>query len=129
MAEVKENLFYSEKHEWATTVDGNTVRIGVTDFAQSQLGDIVFLEMPEVGADVIAGDSMGSIESVKTVSELYSPVSGIVTKVNTTLFDQPELVNTEPYDGGWIIEVKVEGSAKEALNRLLTAENYRAITE
>ncbi|MGG4343084.1 glycine cleavage system protein GcvH [Paenibacillus lautus] len=126
MSEIRENLVYSDDHEWALKVDGNVVRVGISDHAQCQLGDIVFVELPEAGAVVAAGDSIGTIESVKTVSELYSPVSGTITKVNTSLEDQPELVNGEPYEGGWIIEVEVEGELEEALGKLLTADAYRA---
>ncbi|GIO96866.1 glycine cleavage system H protein [Paenibacillus lautus] len=126
MSEIRENLVYSDDHEWALKVDGNVVRVGISDHAQCQLGDIVFVELPEAGAVVAAGDSIGTIESVKTVSELYSPVSGTITKVNTSLEDQPELVNGEPYEGGWIIEVEVEGDLEEAFGKLLTAEAYRA---
>jgi glycine cleavage system H protein len=126
MSEIRENLVYSDDHEWALKVDGNVVRVGISDHAQCQLGDIVFVELPEAGAVVAAGDSIGTIESVKTVSELYSPVSGTITKVNTSLEDQPELVNGEPYEGGWIIEVEVEGELEEALGKLLTSEAYRA---
>ncbi|WP_168124022.1 glycine cleavage system protein GcvH [Paenibacillus sp. HB172176] len=128
MSEVREQLKYSDEHEWVVKAEGNTVRIGITDHAQSLLGDIVFVEYPEVGAAVSAGDSVGSIESVKTVSELYCPVSGIVTKINETLVDQPELINNEPYEGGWMIEVEVEGDLEEALSKLLTPEAYRELT-
>jgi glycine cleavage system H protein len=129
MSEIKKHLFYSEEHEWAMVIEGQIVRIGITDYAQSQLGDIVFVELPEVGASAIAGESMGSIESVKTVSELYCPVTGKVTLVNEALIDQPEYLNSEPYDAGWIVEVEVEGNVEEALGKLLTADKYREITE
>lgn len=129
MSEVREHLVYSDEHEWVLVIEGQIVRIGITDYAQSQLGDIVFVEFPEKGAQVTAGDSVGTIESVKTVSELYCPVSGTVTKVNEVLVDQPELVNGEPYEGGWIVEVEIEGSVEEALSKLLTAEGYRSIIE
>jgi glycine cleavage system H protein len=129
MSEVRPHLMYSPEHEWAETIEGQIVRIGITDYAQSQLGDIVFVELPELGASVFAGESMGSIESVKTVSELYSPVSGKVLKVNGILIDQPELVNGEPYEGGWIVEVEVEGSVEEAFGKLLSAEGYQATIE
>ncbi|BFH68196.1 glycine cleavage system protein GcvH [Paenibacillus dendritiformis] len=125
MSEVKENLLYSEEHEWVAVVEGRTVRIGISDHAQAELGDIVFIEFPEIGTALSAGDSMGSIESVKTVSELYCPVSGTVTKVNTDLEDSPERVNSEPYEGGWIAEVELDGVPEEALKHLLTAEGYR----
>jgi glycine cleavage system H protein len=129
MSEVREHLVYSDEHEWVLAIEGQIVRIGITDYAQSQLGDIVFVEFPEKGAQVTAGDSVGTIESVKTVSELYCPVSGTVTKVNEVLVDQPELVNGEPYEGGWIVEVEIKGSVEEALSKLLTAEGYRSIIE
>lgn len=126
MSEIREQLVYSEDHEWALKVEGNVVRVGITDHAQNQLGDIVFVELPEIGAAVEAGDSVGTIESVKTVSELYCPVSGTVTKVNDGLEDKPELVNDEPYEGGWMFEIEVDGDLEEALAGLLTAEAYHA---
>lgn len=126
MSEIREQLVYSEDHEWAMKVEGSIVRIGITDHAQCQLGDIVFVELPELGLEIAAGDSIGSIESVKTVSELYCPVSGKITKVNGGLEAQPELVNSEPYEGGWIAEVEVEGDLEEALGKLMSAEAYRA---
>lgn len=127
MSEIRDYLVYSDEHEWTLKVEGQIVKIGITDHAQKQLGDIVFVEFPELGASVNAGQSMGSIESVKTVSELYSPVSGVVTKVNEVLIDQPELVNNAPYEDGWIVEVEIEGSVEEAFGKLLTAEGYRAL--
>ncbi|MGZ9584527.1 glycine cleavage system protein GcvH [Paenibacillus marinisediminis] len=129
MSEVRDQLVYSEEHEWALAVDERTVRIGITDHAQSQLGDIVFIEFPTVGTELTAGDSMGSIESVKTVSELYTPVSGKIVRVNTELENAPERVNEAPYEGGWIAEIEVEGSVEEAFKKLLTAEQYRQLTE
>lgn len=129
MSEIKADLFYTEEHEWAKAAGGQSVLIGITDHAQSELGDIVFVELPEVGASVFAGESMGQVESVKTVSELYSPVTGKVTKVNEALMDHPELVNSDPYGAGWIVEVEVEGSVEEALGKLLTADQYREITK
>lgn len=107
MSEVLDNLLYSEEHEWAQQVEGRVVRVGITDHAQHLLGDIVFVEFPEVGSTISAGDSVGSIESVKTVSELYSPVSGTVTKVNDGLEASPELINDQPYGGGWILRLKL----------------------
>ncbi|CAM4289248.1 glycine cleavage system protein GcvH [Paenibacillus tarimensis] len=129
MSDIKENYVYSREHEWAAKAEGQIVRIGISDHAQSQLGDIVFVELPQLGAKVDAGDSIGSIESVKTVSELYSPVSGTVRRVNETLLEQPELINEQPYEGGWIAEVEVEGQVGEALAALLTAEQYRELVE
>jgi len=100
-----EDARYTEEHEWVKE-NGDVMRIGITDYAQDQLGDIVFVELPEVGSSFSKGDGFGTVESVKAVSELYMPVSGEVTAINETLEDHPELVNTEPYDGGWMIEIK-----------------------
>lgn len=125
MSVIKEGYVYSSEHEWVVASEGKTVRIGISDYAQAQLGDIVFVELPQVGAKVSAGESIGSIESVKTVSELYCPVNGQVVKVNETLLDQPELVNEAPYEEGWMVEVEVDGDVQEALGRLLTADQYR----
>lgn len=122
-----EDLLYTKEHEWVKKEGDNKVRIGITDFAQSELGDIVFVELPEVDDMVEADDSFGSVESVKTVSELYSPVSGTVVEVNEELEDSPELVNESPYDGAWMIVVEIEDES--ALDGLLTAEEYKAIIE
>ncbi|MFC5404837.1 glycine cleavage system protein GcvH [Cohnella soli] len=126
MSEIKAGLGYSEEHEWAEAKSG-VIRIGITDYAQHQLGDIVFVEFPEVGATLEANQPMGTIESVKTVSDLFSPVSGTVVKVNEALLDSPEQVNADPYGEGWIVEVEVEGDAAEAVAALLTPEQYEAI--
>lgn len=115
------DLRYTEEHEWVRQEGGN-VRIGITDFAQSELGDIVFVELPEVGATLKANEPFGSVESVKTVSELYAPVSGKVVEVNSSLEDSPEKVNEEAYGEGWMIVV--ETSAPSELDALLTAEVY-----
>jgi glycine cleavage system H protein len=114
-------LKYSEEHEWAK-LDGNRVTIGITDFAQSELGDIVFVELPEAGDEVEAGSSFGTVESVKTVSELYAPISGKVVEVNGELSDSPELINEGPYEGGWMIVVEMSDPAE--LDQLLTPEKY-----
>ncbi|MBW5446754.1 glycine cleavage system protein GcvH [Cohnella sp. CFH 77786] len=129
MSEVRDGLFYSEEHEWASAAGGQVVRIGITDHAQCQLGDIVFVELPQPGSSVNAGESVGSIESVKTVSEMYAPVSGKVVRVNESLLDQPEIVNGDPYGAGWIMEVEVEGDVDTALGKLLTADRYRELIE
>lgn len=125
MSEIREQYRYSEEHEWAMIIDDQTIRIGITDHAQCQLGDIVFIEFPEIGVELSAGDSMGSIESVKTVSELYTPVTGKVTRINTKLEDAPELVNEDPYDGGWIAEIEVDVPSSDAITKLLTAVQYK----
>jgi glycine cleavage system H protein len=125
MSEVKAGFGYSEEHEWAEA-RGTIVRIGITDFAQSQLGDIVFVELPEVGISLDANDTMGTIESVKTVSDLYCPVGGRVVNVNEELLDAPQKVNEDPYGEGWIIEIEVGGEASSEVAALLSAEAYAA---
>ncbi len=102
--EVPDELRYLESHEWTTT-DGDTVRVGISAFAQDELGDVVFVELPAAGDEVTAGEPFGVVESIKAVSDLYSPVSGDVVAVNETLFDSPELVNDDPYGDGWMIEI------------------------
>ena len=100
-----EHLFYTKEHEWANFKD-NEVIIGITDYAQSQLGDIIFIEFPEIGDQINAGDSFGEVEAVKTVSELYAPVTGTVLEVNENLEDAADLVNSDPYGDGWLIKIK-----------------------
>jgi glycine cleavage system H protein len=114
-------LRYSEEHEWVQ-VDGNTVRIGITDFAQSELGDIVFVELPEVGDDIEADEPFGSVESVKTVSELYAPVSGKVVEINENLEDSPEFVNESPYEKAWMIVVELSDTSE--VEKLMSADDY-----
>lgn len=117
---------YSEEHEWVKT-EGNQVRIGITDFAQSELGDIVFVELPEVGDDIQADEPFGSVESVKTVSELYAPISGKVVAVNEDLEDSPELVNESPYEKAWMIVVELSDTSE--MDKLMTAEQYEEMTK
>ncbi|WP_068777249.1 glycine cleavage system protein GcvH [Paenibacillus sp. FJAT-26967] len=124
MSEVKSGLFYSKDHEWVEVLSDTQVRVGMTPFAQEQLGDIVFVELPKVGAPVKADDMLGSVESVKTVSDLISPVIGIVAETNGALEDSPELVNSEPYGAGWVAVIDITG--KEAIQSLMTAEQYKA---
>lgn len=119
------DLRYSEEHEWVKD-EGGTYRIGITHFAQSELGDIVFVELPSVGDEVTADEPFGSVESVKTVSELYAPISGKVVEVNEELEDSPELVNESPYEGAWMIVV--EASDPSQLDALMTAEAYEEMT-
>ena len=118
---VPKELRYTKEHEWVKVEDGK-VRIGITDFAQSELGDIVFVELPQVGDEVQENESFGNVESVKTVSELYSPISGKVVEVNAELEDSPELVNESPYENAWMIVVEPEDISK--VEELLTAEQY-----
>ncbi|WP_100332195.1 glycine cleavage system protein GcvH [Bacillus xiapuensis] len=119
-------LRYSEEHEWVKT-EGNKVRIGITEFAQSELGDIVFVELPSVGDEITADEPFGSVESVKTVSELYAPVSGKVVEVNEDLDDNPEFVNESPYEKAWMIVVELADSSQ--LDDLMTAEQYEEMVK
>jgi glycine cleavage system H protein len=121
-----EDLKYSEEHEWLR-IEGGTAVIGITHFAQDSLGDVVFVELPEVGSDVEQFEKMGEIESVKAVSDLYCPVGGRVVEVNDSLNDSPELVNDSPYEEGWMIKVEVSDSSE--IDRLMSASEYGALVE
>jgi glycine cleavage system H protein len=116
-----DDLRYTKSHEWAR-LEGDTVKIGITDYAQDQLGDIVFVEMPETGETFAQGAEFGTVDSVKAVSELYMPIGGEVVSVNPPLEDAPELVNDTPYSDGWIIEIKPEDPAQ--LDGLMTKDDY-----
>lgn len=120
------DLLYSEEHEWVKK-EGDQVRIGITDFAQSELGDIVFVELPEVGDEVEADESFGSVESVKTVSELYAPLSGKVVEINEELEDSPEFVNDSPYEKAWMIVI--EPSDESEFDDLLSDEAYQSFVQ
>ncbi|HLR54291.1 MAG TPA: glycine cleavage system protein GcvH [Pseudogracilibacillus sp.] len=120
------DLLYSKEHEWIRN-EGSDVRIGITEFAQSELGDIVFVELPEVGDTIELDEPFGSVESVKTVSELYAPISGEVVEVNEELEDSPEFVNESPYEKAWM--VVIEPSDEEQLENLLSADEYKAHIE
>ena len=122
---VPADLRYSEEHEWVR-VDGTHVRIGITDYAQDALGDIVFVDLPGVGSEVEAGGALGEIESTKSVSELYAPVAGTVTAVNDALAGGPEVINQDPYGAGWICELELAPGADPA--SLLDAAAYEALT-
>jgi len=117
--------YYTETHEWVT-VDDSLATIGITDYAQAQLGDVVFLELPRVGKLLEAGDSFGVVESVKAASDLYSPVAGTVAEVNEVLNASPELVNRDPYGEGWLIKVNLNGDLGQGL---LDEAGYRSLTE
>ena len=123
---VPANLKFSREHEWVR-MEGNAALVGITDYAQSELGDVVYVELPEVGAAVEANSTFGVVESVKAVSDLYAPVSGSVTEVNEQLEEEPELVNSDPYEEGWMI--KIEMSDTSELDGLIDAEEYRNLTE
>ena len=117
--------YYTETHEWVR-IEAGVATIGITEFAQAQLGDVVFLELPRVGRVLEMGDSFGVVESVKAASDLYAPVAGSVTEVNETLNANPELVNSDPYGTGWLIRVRVDGEPGAGL---LDEETYRTLTE
>ena len=121
-----DDLKYTEQHEWARA-DGNRVWVGITYFAQDALGDVVYVDIPEVGTEVRAGEPFGEVESTKSVSDIYAPVSGTVTARNDALVDAPELVNHDPYGEGWMIAI--ESSDPSELNRLLSASAYREVAE
>lgn len=120
------DMRYSKEHEWVKVEDGKA-RIGITHFAQSELGDIVFVELPEVGAEIKADEPFGGVESVKTVSELYAPINGTVTEVNEDLDDSPEFVNESPYEKAWMIVV--EPADAEEIENLMTSEQYDEMTQ
>jgi glycine cleavage system H protein len=120
-----DDLRYSSDHEWLR-LEGSRVRIGITDYAQDALGDVVFVQVPEVGSEVAAGDSFGEVESTKSVSEIYAPVAGRVVEVNPDLDASPELVNTDPYGSGWIAVLEVGDPA--VADSLMDAVSYRQLT-
>jgi glycine cleavage system H protein len=123
---IPEDLRYSREHEWVR-LDGDTAWVGITDFAQDSLGDVVFVQLPDVGLDVVAGASVGEIESTKSVSDIYSPVTGVVRSVNDTLAEQPEQVNQDPYGAGWMYEVQCAELSE--VGTLLDAAAYRRLVE
>lgn len=127
MSDIPADLHYTAEHEWVRRSGDDTVRIGITDFAQSALGDVVFVQLPDEGAELTAGESFGEVESTKSVSDLYAPVSGKVTAVNGDLEGSPQLVNSDPYGAGWLLDIQVsDGSELEsAISALLDAEAYR----
>ena len=126
MSETPPDLRYTAEHEWIRRTGDDTVRVGITDFAQEALGDVVFVRLPDVGADLSSGEAFGEVESTKSVSDLYAPVSAKVVAVNEDLDASPELVNSDPYGGGWLIDLQVDGEAlQQAFDELLDAEAYR----
>jgi glycine cleavage system H protein len=127
VSDIPADLHYTAEHEWVRRSGDDTVRIGITDFAQSALGDVVFVQLPDEGAELTAGESFGEVESTKSVSDLYAPVSGKVTAVNGDLEGSPQLVNSDPYGAGWLLDIQVsDGSELEsAISALLDAEAYR----
>jgi glycine cleavage system H protein len=127
VSEIPADLYYTEEHEWVKRTGDDTVRVGITDYAQSALGDVVFVQLPDVGADVSAGESFGEVESTKSVSDLYAPVSAKVVAVNGDLEANPQLVNSDPYGEGWLVDLQLDAAAvDDSLTGLLDAEGYRS---
>ena len=127
MSDTPADLHYTAEHEWVRRSTDNAVRVGITDFAQGALGDVVYVDLPEVGTVLAAGDVFGEVESPKTTSELYAPIAAKVVAVNGDLEASPDLVNSDPYGEGWLIEIQVEdGELDDALSGLLDADAYRA---
>ncbi len=126
MSDFPENLKYAKTHEWAKLEDNNLVRVGITDFAQEELGDLVFVEMPELGKKLAAGEQCAVVESVKTASDLFSPVAGEVVEINDSLNDEPERVNDDPYES-WIFCIKADDLS--ALDLLMDADAYQKMVE
>ncbi|MBE1490516.1 glycine cleavage system protein GcvH [Plantactinospora soyae] len=124
---IPEDLRYTAEHEWVAGDGSGPVRVGITHFAQDALGDIVYVQLPDEGATVQAGDSFGEVESTKSVSEIYAPVTGTVVARNEQLADTPEVINTDPYGSGWLVQIAPSDPASVA--ELLTAEAYRDLTE
>jgi len=124
--EFPEDLRYTREHEWARR-EGSRVRVGITDFAQDALGDVVYVDLPEVGASVEAATALGEVESTKSVSDVFSPVTGTIAERNPLIDDRPELVNEQPYADGWL--VVVDGVAEDGLDALMDADAYRAFVE
>ncbi len=125
--QVPDDLLYTEEHEWILKIGDSTVRIGITDYAQDQLGDVVFVELPEIGARVAKDDILVEVESTKSVGEVYAPFAGTVTSVNQAVADNPELVNESPYEQAWFVELELDGEIPA--DGLLDADAYRDLTE
>jgi glycine cleavage system H protein len=119
-----DDVLYTAEHEWVRDIDADTVRVGITDYAQESLGDIVYVQLPAVGDEVTAGAAMGELESTKSVSDLFAPLSGTVTASNDALESAPELCNTDPYGEGWVVELRVSDPAER--EQLLSAADYEA---
>jgi len=126
MANVPEDLHYSKDHEWVR-VDGETAVIGITDYAQNSLGDVVYVELPKAGDEFAANESFGSVESVKAVSEVFTPIAGVVAQINESLADEPETVNSDPYGKGWMVRLKMSNAGE--VDSLLTAAEYEDFTK
>ena len=127
MSDTPEELYYAKSHEWIKPGDDGIATVGISDYAQSELGDVVFVELPEENIQVSARDEVSVIESVKTASDIYAPVSGEIVEINELLNDSPETINSSPYDDGWIFKIRM--SNEEELKELLSAEDYRESCE
>jgi glycine cleavage system H protein len=125
--EYPEQLRYTKEHEWVSAEEGDRVRVGITDFAQDALGDVVYVDIPEEGTEVTSGEAFGEVESTKSVSDIYSPVSGRIAERNGRLSETPELVNRDPYGEGWMVVVEMSDSSQ--LDRLMNAAAYREMVE
>jgi glycine cleavage system H protein len=126
MTNIPADLKYTEEHEWVKIIDGYTIRFGITDYAQDALGDIVFVDLPKVGAAIEAGSPCGEVESTKSVSEIYAPVAGKISSVNSVAETNPETLNTDPYGNGWLADVTVD-DASAVTSSLLDAAGYKAV--
>jgi glycine cleavage system H protein len=124
---IPDELRFTAEHEWVNEPSGGVVRVGITDFAQDALGDIVYVQLPEVGSEVTAGDAFGEVESTKSVSEIYAPLTGEVTAVNQAVVDSPETINSGPYGAGWLVEIRL--TDPEAFGSLLDADGYGQLTK
>jgi glycine cleavage system H protein len=126
MSDIPADLRYTAEHEWVQRTGQDTVRVGITDFAQESLGDVVYIQLPDVGTDLTAGESFGEVESTKSVSDLYAPLSASVVAVNAELEAKPQLVNSDPYGQGWLLELRAGGDTlDDGLAGLLDADAYR----
>ncbi|BBZ60383.1 glycine cleavage system protein GcvH [Mycolicibacterium monacense] len=128
MSEIPAELYYTDEHEWVLRTGDDTLRVGITDYAQAALGDVVFVQLPDVGAELTSGESFGEVESTKSVSDLYAPVSAKVLAVNGNLEASPDLVNSDPYGEGWLVDLQLDADDMEAaLGGLLDADGYRGV--
>ncbi|MFH1102110.1 MAG: glycine cleavage system protein GcvH [Methanobacteriota archaeon] len=124
--EIRPDLKYTQTHEWLK-IKGNTALVGITDHAQAELTDIVFVELPTIGKQIKRGEELCVVESVKSVSEIYAPITGTITQINKKLEDSPDVINKKPYDDGWLVEIEIKQNTE--LNSLLTADDYKKITK
>jgi glycine cleavage system H protein len=128
MSNIPADLKYTAEHEWVQVIDESTIRFGITDYAQDALGDIVFVSLPNVGDSLTAGSTCGEVESTKSVSDIYAPVSGEVIARNDAIETAPDTLNSDPYKNGWIVDLRVAGNATELASQLMDAAGYQALT-